>query len=166
MRLENALEAMPALPETYQRGKTGGWGRFARLFYATYEQLCTKQGAWSDGMGRTDPIADTWWCYYIRLERYGWSCAKSSRQGHRFVMTPARVMYLIRYQGPQWFEPYTYFGNNTLKDIYSYEPVGPTWNDGIKSLLMGVQGSMWTEFCNRTSDVEYMLFPGWRLWLK
>ena len=24
---------------------------------------------------------------------------------------------------------------------------------------MGVQGSMWTEFCNRTSDVEYMLFP-------
>lgn len=46
-----------------------------------------------------------------------------------------------------------------MKDIYSYEPVGPTWNDGIKSLLMGVQGSMWTEFCNRTSDVEYMLFP-------
>ena len=43
---------------------------------------------------------------------------------------------------------------------------GLTWNDGIKSLLMGVQGSMWTEFCNRTSDVEYMLFPGWRLWLK
>lgn len=95
---------------------------------------------------------------------FGWrgmgeAALKAARQGHRFVMTPARVMYLIRYQGPQWFEPYTYFGNNTLKDIYSYEPVGPTWNDGIKSLLMGVQGSMWTEFCNRTSDVEYMLFP-------
>ena len=95
---------------------------------------------------------------------FGWrgmgeAALKAAGQGHRFVMTPARVMYLIRYQGPQWFEPYTYFGNNTLKDIYSYEPVEPTWSDGIKSLLMGVQGSMWTEFCNRTSDVEYMLFP-------
>lgn len=95
---------------------------------------------------------------------FGWrglgdAALKAARQGHRFVMTPARVMYLIRYQGPQWFEPYTYFGNNTLKDVYGYEPVQPSWNDDIKSLLMGVQGSMWTEFCNQTSDVEYMLFP-------
>lgn len=95
---------------------------------------------------------------------FGWrglgeAALKAARQGHRFVMTPARVMYLIRYQGPQWFEPYTYFGNNTLKDVYGYEPVQPSWNDDIKSLLMGVQASMWTEFCNQTSDVEYMLFP-------
>ena len=33
-------------------------------------------------------------------------------------MTPARVLYLIRYQGPQWFEPVTYFGNNTLKRCF------------------------------------------------
>ncbi len=54
---------------------------------------------------------------------YGQAALKAARQGHRFVMTPARVLYLIRYQGPQWFEPVTYFGNNTLKDIYDYEPV-------------------------------------------
>ncbi len=40
---------------------------------------------------------------------------KAGQLGHKFIMTPARVLYLIRYQGPQWFEPRTYFGNNTLK---------------------------------------------------
>ena len=79
---------------------------------------------------------------------YGQAALKAARQGHRFVMTPARVLYLIRYQGPQWFEPVTYFGNNTLKDIYDYEPVERSWTTKMRSLLMGIQGSMWTEFCN------------------
>lgn len=39
---------------------------------------------------------------------YGNAALKAAAQGHRFIMTPARVAYLIRYQGPQWFEPMTY----------------------------------------------------------
>lgn len=85
---------------------------------------------------------------------FGWqgmgnAALKAADRGHRFVMTPARVMYLIRYQGPQWFEPLTYFGNNTLKDVYQYEPVQKNWKPEYASLLMGVQASLWTEFCNR-----------------
>ena len=57
----------------------------------------------------------------------GTAALKAAEQGHPFIMTPARIMYLIRYQGPQWFEPQTYFGNNTLKDIYDYEPVQADW---------------------------------------
>lgn len=75
-------------------------------------------------------------------------------------------MYLIRYQGPQWFEPLTYFGNNTLKDVYDYEPVQKDWKPEYASLLMGVQGSMWTEFCNKPEDVDYLLFPVWQQWQK
>lgn len=95
---------------------------------------------------------------------YGWQgygnvALKAARQGHRFVMTPARVMYLTRYQGPQWFEPVTYFGNNTLKNVYDYEPVQADWEPEIKPLLMGVQASMWTEFCTSSEDVEYLIFP-------
>nr|WP_302830500.1 glycoside hydrolase family 20 protein [uncultured Bacteroides sp.] len=90
---------------------------------------------------------------------YGQAALKAARQGHRFVMTPARIMYLIRYQGPQWFEPLTYFGNNTLKDVYDYEPVQKEWTSDITNLLMGVQASLWTEFCNKTEDVDYLLFP-------
>lgn len=90
---------------------------------------------------------------------FGNAALKAAAQGHRFVMTPARLLYLIRYQGPQWFEPLTYFGNNTLKDIYAYEPVQKNWKPEYEPLLMGVQGSLWTEFCNHPSDVTYLLFP-------
>lgn len=95
---------------------------------------------------------------------YGWqgfgqAALKAAEQGHRFIMTPARIMYLIRYQGPQWFEPLTYFGNNTLKDVYDYEPIQKDWKPEYASLLMGVQASMWTEFCDKPQDVEYQLFP-------
>ena len=90
---------------------------------------------------------------------YGKAALKAAEKGHRFIMTPARIMYLIRYQGPQWFEPLTYFGNNTLKDVYDYEPVQKDWKPEYASLLMGVQGSMWTEFCNKPEDVDYLLFP-------
>ena len=84
----------------------------------------------------------------------GTAALKAAEQGHPFIMTPARIMYLIRYQGPQWFEPQTYFGNNTLKDIYDYEPVQADWKPEYASLLMGVQASMWTEFCNKPEDVD------------
>ena len=95
---------------------------------------------------------------------YGWqgfgkAALKAAAKGHRFIMTPARILYFIRYQGPQWFEPLTYFGNNTLKDVYTYEPVQEDWNPVYEDLLMGVQASMWTEFCNSPDDVEYQLFP-------
>lgn len=89
----------------------------------------------------------------------GTAALKAAEQGHRFIMTPARIMYLIRYQGPQWFEPVTYFGNNTLKDVYDYEPVQKDWKPEYASLLMGVQACMWTEFCNNPADVDYLVFP-------
>lgn len=92
-------------------------------------------------------------------ETNGQRALKAAAQGHRFVMTPARTLYLIRYQGPQWFEPLTYFGNNTLADVYHYEPVQSHWDANAESLLMGVQASLWTEFCSSPEDVEYLLFP-------
>lgn len=81
------------------------------------------------------------------------------KSGRKFIMTPAKTLYLIRYQGPQWFEPYTYFGNNRLKDVYMYEPVGADWTPELKDQLIGIQGSLWTEFCSNPEDVEYLLFP-------
>ena len=90
---------------------------------------------------------------------YGQAALKAAELGHRFIMTPARILYLIRYQGPQWFEPITYFGNNTLKDVYDYEPVQKDWTPQAASLLMGVQACMWTEFCNSPADVDSLLFP-------
>lgn len=83
----------------------------------------------------------------------------AKKSGRKFIMTPAQTLYLIRYQGPQWFEPLTYFGNNTLSDVYNYEPVKDDWTPELEEQLLGVQGSLWTEFCSSNQDVEYLIFP-------
>lgn len=83
----------------------------------------------------------------------------SKKSGRKFILTPSKLLYLLRYQGPQWYEPFTYFGNNTLEDVYNYEPVQPDWTPDLKENLLGIQGSLWTEFCNSPEDVEYLLFP-------
>ncbi|MGM9739866.1 MAG: family 20 glycosylhydrolase [Candidatus Cryptobacteroides sp.] len=95
---------------------------------------------------------------------YGWrgmgqAALDAARLGHRVVMTPAKVTYLIRYQGPQWFEPLTYFGNNRLCDIYDYEPLSSDWTPEMAGNLIGVQASLWTEFCSNVEDVNYLAFP-------
>lgn len=84
---------------------------------------------------------------------------KAAQQGHKFVMTPSQILYLDYYQGPQWFEPRTYFGNNTMKKIYDYEPVQADWEAKAAENLLGVQASMWTEFIESPEHVEYMVFP-------
>ena len=84
---------------------------------------------------------------------------EAARRGHPFIMTPVKKMYLSRYQGPQWFEPETYFGNNTLKDMYDYDPVEISWSPQMRNLFMGIQACMWTEFCDKKENVEYMIFP-------
>lgn len=81
------------------------------------------------------------------------------KSGRKFIMTPSKLLYLLRYQGPQWFEPFTYFGNNTLQDVYLYEPVQGDWTPELKEQLLGIQGSLWTEFAKSPEDVEYLLFP-------
>lgn len=95
---------------------------------------------------------------------YGWQGMgeagyKAGKAGHPFIMTPAQVLYLIRYQGPQWFEPRTYFGNNTLKNVYEYEPVQPDWEESVRTRLLGLQASLWTEFVGSPEEAEYLIFP-------
>ncbi len=95
---------------------------------------------------------------------YGWrgkgdAALKAAQRGHDFILTPSELLYLIRYQGPQWFEPLTYFGNSTLRDVFEYEPVGEDWPVEYQQRLRGIQGSMWTEFCDNPDDVTYQIFP-------
>lgn len=95
---------------------------------------------------------------------FGWrgmgaSAVKAAQAGHRVVLAPARVFYLIRYQGPQWFEPYTYFGNNTLRDVYDYESSKSGITSDLEPMVMGVQGSLWSEFIYSWENLQYMAFP-------
>lgn len=88
----------------------------------------------------------------------GQAALKAADQGNPIIMTPARALYFIRYQGPQWFEPYTYFGNNTLKDVYEYDPL-EQMNEQQAKHLEGIQGCLWSEFVSSPQDAEYLIFP-------
>lgn len=96
---------------------------------------------------------------------YGWqgdggvAVRDSRKSGRKFIMTPAKSTYLIRYQGPQWFEPFTYFGNITLRNAYEFEPVGDDWDENLRNNLLGIQGSLWSEFCKTPADMQYQVFP-------
>lgn len=95
---------------------------------------------------------------------FGWrgmgaSAVKAAAAGHQVVLTPAMAFYLIRYQGPQWFEPYTYFGNNTLADVYDYHPSKSGITKELEPMVMGVQGSLWSEFIYSWENLQYMAFP-------
>lgn len=83
----------------------------------------------------------------------------AKKTGSKFILTPAKVLYLLRYQGPQWFEPFTYFGNSTLEDVYTFEPVKADWTPELRNQFLGIQGSLWAEFINSPEDLEYLLFP-------
>lgn len=59
------------------------------------------------------------------------------------------------------WKPLLYFGNNTLKDVYQYEPVQKNCAR-ICFVTDGRTGTLWTEFCNRPEDVDYLVFPVWQ----
>lgn len=90
---------------------------------------------------------------------YGHGAMKAGEHGHQFVLAPTDVMYLNRRQGPQWFEPMAFEGENTLEEIYKYEPIERYWTMSMRSSVMGMQASLWTEFCEKPEDAEYLLFP-------
>lgn len=91
---------------------------------------------------------------------FGHGAVKAGKQGHDFVMVPTGTMYLNSYQGPQWQEPVLAFtGGNTLKNIYQYEPIERYWTMSMRSHLLGLQTALWTEFCEKKEDVDYLLYP-------
>jgi hexosaminidase len=95
---------------------------------------------------------------------FGWRGAGkgaeiAGAQGFQYIKTPAWYYYFIRYQGPQWFEPYTYFGNTTLRDVYLYEPLPDELDEHIARNMLGIQACLWTEFVSRPEDAWYLVFP-------
>ena len=90
---------------------------------------------------------------------YGHGAVKAGKHGHQFIVAPTDVMYLNRRQGPQWFEPMSFEGENTLEEIYKYEPIERYWTMSMRNHLLGMQAALWTEFCEKPGDVDYLLYP-------
>ncbi|MFR9498699.1 MAG: family 20 glycosylhydrolase [Rikenellaceae bacterium] len=84
---------------------------------------------------------------------------KAGELGHKYVMAPAQKLYFIRYQGPQWFEPKTYFGNITLEDVYKFQHLPDDLSETTRANFIGTQACLWSEFVESTEDAQYLIFP-------
>jgi hexosaminidase len=84
----------------------------------------------------------------------------AARAGHRVVMTPVPSCYLDFPQADPSLEPpaarWGGHGPVTLGDCYAFDPLPP----GVDpKLILGGQGSLWTEWVAAPRHAEYMIWP-------
>ncbi len=84
----------------------------------------------------------------------------AAKAGHDVVITPARPLYLNYRQSDLPDETSGRAPINSLKDFYNFEPVLPDQlTPEQRTHIIGVQGSLWTEYVRTPPRVEHMLFP-------
>lgn len=83
----------------------------------------------------------------------------AAKMKHEVVMTPGNPCYFDHYQAGPEGEPLAIGGFNTLKKVYSYEPVPAELNSDEGKYVLGAQGNVWTEFIATNEQLEYMVMP-------
>ncbi len=83
----------------------------------------------------------------------------AARMGHAAVMTPTSPLYFDYYQGDPSLEPPAFGGHNTLKKVYSFEPIPAVLTAEEGKMIMGAQANHWAEFITAPDHLEYMAFP-------
>ena len=81
----------------------------------------------------------------------------AAQMGHEVIMSPMSNMYLDYSQViNDWAQPRTIGGFVSVKRIYDFNPYGNIIN---KSLVIGVQGNLWSEYVFSEEGVMYQLLP-------
>lgn len=78
------------------------------------------------------------------------------RRGHQIILTPTSHCYLDYYQDIPYTQS-TAFGYIPLAKTYSLNPMPQNVADS--TLILGVQGNLWTEYVPTCAHAEYMAFP-------
>ena len=84
---------------------------------------------------------------------------KAIRAGHHAIMTPGEFCYLDGYQDAPYSQPEAIGGYLPLEKVYGYDPIPASFTPEEASLLLGVQGNVWTEYIPTAEHLEYMLYP-------
>ncbi len=86
--------------------------------------------------------------------------AQGTARGHRVIQTPNDYLYFDYYQSDNLSsEPLAIGGYIPVKRVYSFEPFTADMNDTQKSLVMGPQANLWTEYVPTFSHLQYMELP-------
>jgi hexosaminidase len=84
---------------------------------------------------------------------------EAAKSGHDAVLTPTRPLYFNYRQGDGPNEGTGRWALNTLKDVYQFNPAPASLTENERKHIIGVQGSLWTEYVINPGRVEPMLFP-------
>ena len=84
---------------------------------------------------------------------------RAIREGHHAIMSPGEYCYLDGYQDAPYSQPEAIGGYLPLEKVYGYDPVPDTLSAEEKSLILGVQANLWTEYISTAEHCEYMLYP-------
>ena len=83
----------------------------------------------------------------------------AAKMNHDVVMTPGNPVYFDHYQGDPASEPVAIGGFNTLKKVYSYEPLPKELTEEQAKYVLGAQANLWAEYITTPSHVLYMILP-------
>ena len=83
----------------------------------------------------------------------------AARQHHNVVMCPYQRYYLDYYQVDPTEDAISMGHLVPLKVVYDYEPVPAVLTEEEQQYIIGVEGTVWTEYIKTPSRAEYMAFP-------
>jgi hexosaminidase len=83
----------------------------------------------------------------------------AAKQGHDAVLTPNRPLYFNYRQSDATDEPAGRDPVNSLADVYNFSATPDGLTPEQQTHIMGVQGSLWSEYVLTEGNVQLMLFP-------
>ncbi|MGP9538501.1 beta-N-acetylhexosaminidase [Brachybacterium sp. AOP43-C2-M15] len=91
--------------------------------------------------------------------RHGNGLKESTGRGFRTIIANNEHTYFDHYQAGPKDEPLAIGGMTTVKDVYTAEFSPQKLDEDRTTLLIGVQGQLWTEYMPDAAQVQYMAFP-------
>jgi hexosaminidase len=83
----------------------------------------------------------------------------AAKQGHDAILTPNRPLYFNYRQSDATDEPAGRDPVNSLADVYNFRALPAELTPAEHAHILGVQGSIWTEYVLTEDRVQHMLFP-------
>lgn len=84
---------------------------------------------------------------------------EATSRGFRTIVSTSDHLYLDHYQATGADEPLAIGGLTTLEDVYTAELLPADLDESQRSLILGVQAQLWTEYMPTAAAAQYMAFP-------
>ena len=83
----------------------------------------------------------------------------AAQAGHHVVMAPQTHVYFDHYQAHEPGEPLAIGGYSPLSHVYAFDPIPEELTPEQARLVLGSQGTLWSEYIASVEHLEYMAFP-------